>query len=71
MLNIYEEVKVLLIRKGLSMRKAAERLRNLGLKIPAKGGLSNKFNRKTVRFDEVQLLLDYLGYEFVIREKKQ
>jgi hypothetical protein len=70
MLNIYEEVKILLIRKGLSMRKIAGKLRELGHKIPANGGLSNKFNKKTIRFEEIQLILDYLGYEFVIREKK-
>ena len=70
MFDIYEEVKILLIRKGLSMRKAALKLRELGYeKIPKAGGFSNKFNKKTVRFDEVQLLLDFLGYEFVIRPK--
>lgn len=71
MFDIYEEVKILLIRKRLSMRKAALRLRELGYKkIPKAGGLSNKFNNKTVRFNEVQTLLDFLGYELVIREKK-
>ena len=70
MLNIYEEVKILLIRKGLSMRKTAEKLREIGHKVPANGGLSNKFNKKTIRFDEVQMILDYLGYELIIREKK-
>ena len=71
MIDIYEEVKILLIRKGLSMRRMALRLRELGYnKIPKNGGLSNKFNNKTIRFNEVQVLLDFLGYELVIREKK-
>lgn len=70
MINIYEEVKVLMLRKGLSMRKIAKILRENGYKkIPKEGGLSNKFNKKTVRFDEVQTVLDYLGYELVIKEK--
>ncbi len=71
MFDIYEEIKILLIRKRLSMRKAASKLRENGYtKIPKAGGLSNKFNKKTIRFDEVQILLDFLGYELVIKEKK-
>ncbi len=70
MIDIYEEVRILLLRKGLSMRKVAKILREKGFnKIPKDGGLSNKFNKKTVRFNEVQLILDFLGYELVIKEK--
>lgn len=71
MLNIYEEVKILLLRKGLSMRKLAIRLLELGCDIPAKGGLSTSFNKKRVRFQTVQEILDYLGYELVIRENQK
>ena len=70
MINIYEEVRILLLRKGLSMRKAVRNLIELGYKLPIEGGLSSKFNKKTIKFEEVQLLLDYLGYELVICEKK-
>ena len=70
MINIYEEIKILLLRKGLSMRKLTIKLRENGhKKIPKYGGLSNKFNSKTIRFEEVQLILDYLGYELTIKEK--
>jgi hypothetical protein len=70
MLNIYEEVRIILLKKGLSMRKLAEKLITSGYKVPKGGGLSNKFNQGTIRFEEVQQIIDYLGYEFVIREKK-
>ncbi len=70
MMNIYEEVRILLLRKGLSMRKIAENLRENGCEIPIEGGLSTQFNKKRVRFQTVQEILDYLGYELVIREKK-
>lgn len=70
MIDIYEEVKVLLTRKGMSMRKVARTLREMGFtKIPKEGGLSNKFNQKTIRFIEVQQVLDLMGYELVIKEK--
>ncbi len=70
MLNIYEEIRILLLRKGLSMRKLAKALNDNGYKVPKAGGLSNKFNQGSIRFEEVQHILDYLGYEIVIREKK-
>ena len=69
MLDIYEEVRIINLRKHLSMRKLAQQLCALGYKVPKAGGLSNKFNNKTIRFDEVQTILDYLGYELIIREK--
>lgn len=70
MINIYEEVRILLLRKGLSMRKLAAYLRENGYEIPVEGGLSTQFNKKRVKFHTVQLILDYLGYELVIREKQ-
>ena len=71
MINIHEEVKILLWRNNLSMRKLAIKLRELGINVPANSGLSNKFNNKTIRFDEVQNILDYLGYEIIIKEKQK
>lgn len=70
MLDIYEEVRILLLRSRLSMRKLALKLIAEGYEnIPVAGGLSNKFNKKTIRFEEVQQILDYLGYELVIKKK--
>lgn len=71
MLDIYEEIRILLLRKGLSMRKLALKMLSLGYKVPVAGGLSDSFKNKRVRFQTVQEILDYLGYELIIREKKQ
>lgn len=71
MLNIYEEVKIILLRKGLSMRKLAKRMLSDGYHVPVDGGLSDAFNKKRVRFQTVQEILDYLGYEIVIKEKQK
>ena len=52
------------------MRKLASNLKAEGYEnIPVAGGLSNKFNKKTIRFEEVQQILDYLGYELIIKKK--
>lgn len=69
MIDIYEEIRIILLRKRLSMRKLAIKLREAGCDVPAEGGLSTKFKNETVRFKTVQEVLDYLGYEFVIKEK--
>ena len=71
MLNIKEEVQILLLRNGLSMRKIAEILRAKGFDVPKASGLSYRFNQKRVRYETVAQILDYLGYEFKIVKKNE
>ncbi len=70
MLNIYEEIRIILLRKGLSMRKLAIKMNEEKCKVPVEGGLSNSFLKGNVKFKTVQQILDFLGYELVIKEKK-
>ncbi len=70
MINLKEELAVCLLRKGLSMRKIARILRDKGLNVPKASGLSDSINKKRVRFETVQEILDCIGYELVIQEKK-
>ena len=70
MLDIKEEIQIALLRRGLSMRKIAKILKEQGFDIPKASGLSVQLNKKRVRFETVQQILDYLGFELVIREKK-
>lgn len=69
MLNIKEELTICLLRRGLSMRKVIRILRERGCDIPESSGMSAQLNKKRIRFQTVQEILDYLGYELVIREK--
>ena len=71
MLDIYEEIRIILLRKGLSMRKLAVKLLDMGYKVPVKGGLSEQFKHERVRFKTVQQILDFLGYEIIIHEKQK
>ncbi len=70
MINIKEEVQILLLKNGLSMRKIASILREKGVEIPKASGLSYRFNQKRVLFETVQEILDYLGYEIKIVKKQ-
>jgi len=69
MINIKEEIQILLLKNGLSMRKISQILREKGIDIPKASGLSYRFNQKRVRFDTVAEILDYLGYEIKIVKK--
>lgn len=70
MLNIKEEIQILLLRNGLSMRKLVERMNNAGCNKCTIGGFSKMLITKSVKFDKVQEVLDFLGYEVVIRKKQ-
>ncbi len=69
MLEIKEEIQILLLKKGLSMRKLARKMREEGMDIPAESGLSYAFNQKRIRFQTVQDILNYLGYTLEIKKK--
>ena len=70
MLNIREEIQIALFKKGLSMRKVAKLLKEKGVDIPVASGLSTLLRNKRVRFETVQEILDFLGYELCVREKQ-
>lgn len=71
MLNIYEEIKIILLRKGLSLRKLSAKMQEQGYDVPVPDAISAPFRRKRVRFEMVQEILDFLGYEIIIREKQK
>ena len=69
MLNIKEEIQVLLLRNGLSMRKVIKTMNESGqIKIQV-SSLSRMLKDKTIKFELIQQILDYLGYELIIRKK--
>ncbi len=70
MLDIKQEIGIVLLKSGgLSMRKLIDRMRKDGYEIPQSGQMSVQLKNKRIRFETVQEILDYLGYELVIREK--
>ena len=69
MLNIKEEIQVLIVRSGLSMRKIIKRMNDAGLAKTQASSLSRMLKEKTIKFEMVQQILDYLGYELIIKKK--
>ena len=69
MLNIKQEIQILLLRRGLSMRKLLVKMQEAGFDMPASSNFSVMLSKKRIRFETVQEVLDFLGYEFKIVEK--
>jgi hypothetical protein len=69
MLDIKEEIQVLLLRNGLSMRKIIKKMNDGGLSKIQTSSLSRMLKEKTIKFELIQQILDFLGYELIIRKK--
>lgn len=70
MLNIKQEIQIILLKCGLSMRKLIIKMNEAVYSMPASSGLSVLFTRKRIRFETVQEILDFLGYELQIVKKQ-
>jgi len=68
-MDIRQELKILLIKRGSSMRKLVRDTRNMHFDIPNESTISAELMNKRIRFQTVEDILDYLGYELIIREK--
>ena len=51
------------------MNKTVHALREAGIISSGPSNMSAKIINKTIKFEEVQQILDYLGYKLVIEEK--
>jgi len=71
MLNIKQEIQILLLRKGLSMRKMVKRMDDAGLTKMHSPNLSRMLIDKTIKFELIQEILDYLDYELIIQPKQK
>lgn len=71
MLDIKKEIQVLIVRNGLSMRKLIKRMQELELTNVQIASFSRMLKEKTIKFELVQDVLDFLGYELEIKKKNQ
>lgn len=71
MLDIRQELKIALVKNGISMRKVVAATRGSKLDIPNESTISAELINNRIRFSTVQDILDYLGFELVILPKKR
>jgi len=70
MIDIKQELEILLLKTGVrSMRKLISLMSDKGYDIPKSSTMSVQLNKKRIRFQTIQEILDFLGYEIVIKEK--
>ena len=69
MLNIQEELRALIARNGTSLRKTIAKLNTIGYIATTNANIANKINKGTITFNEVQYILDNIGYKIVIVRK--
>ncbi len=64
------ELKSLIAKNGTTLKKVCEKLTEQTERLYIGNNITNKLRRKTIKFEEVQEILDVLGYhiEFVRNE---
>lgn len=69
MLDIKAEIKSLIGRNCTSLTKVMDGLNKNGAITTSYSNISNKINSGTITFNEVQNILDFLGYKITIERK--
>lgn len=69
MYNVKELIQVLLLKNGLSMRKLVGKMNMAGYDKMTIGGFSKMLKTESIKFNKVQEILEFLGYEFKVVRK--
>lgn len=62
-------IKILILKNGLSMRKLVVKMNSAGYEKMTIGGFSKMLKTGSIKFNKVQDILDFLGYEFKVVKK--
>ena len=69
-MDVKSEIKSLIAKKATTLKKVCEMLEtSKNVKI-SPNNITNKLRRKTVKFDEVQDIIEILGYHIEFIENK-
>lgn len=69
-MNVRNEVKAQLVREGVTMQEALNRLAEQYGWSDSISNLSGKLQRETLRYKEVVELADVLGYEIIWKKRR-
>lgn len=62
-MNVKEEIKVIIARRGTTLKKVCEVLSERTGKYYSYNNISNKLHRGTIKFNEVQQIFEILNYK--------
>lgn len=68
-MNIKQEIKVLIARRGTTLKKVCQQLSEKTGKFYSYNNISNKLRNETIKFNEVQAILGILDCELFYKEK--
>ena len=68
-IDIKKEIKIALLNKGMTSKQLVSDLNEKYGRSPHVPSLSKKLKNNTIRFEEVQEILDILGYRIYIDKK--
>lgn len=63
-----ETIKILLVKRNMTVKALAEKLSDLKQKKYSRQNLSNKINRSTINYDEMEDIAKILGYKIVFED---
>ena len=67
-MNIKEEIKVIIARRGTTMKKVCEIMSEKTSKHYSYNNISNKLRNGTIKFNEVQMIFEILNYELCYKD---
>ena len=67
-MNIKEEIKVIIARRGTTLKKVCEILSQKTSKHYSYNNISNKLRNETIKFNEVQQIFEILNYELYYKD---
>ena len=62
-MNVREEIKVMIARRGTTLKKVCEELSKRTGKFYSYNNISNKLSHGTIKFSEVDCIFDILKYK--------
>ncbi len=63
-----ETIKILLVKRNMTVKALAEKLSIEKNKTYSRQNLSNKINRSTINYDEMEEIAKILGYRIVFED---
>ena len=69
-MDVKSEIKSIIAKKATTLKKVCEILEDNKKEKISPNNITNKFRRKTIKFDEVQDILEVLNYHIEFRENE-
>lgn len=70
MINARDDIKMLLLKRHMTLTKLAEKMTEKMGKKFTQSGLSHKLSKNTIRYDELMTICEILGYTLEYKKEQ-